>query len=160
MGECAGACLRACSLINDACNTPPCHLRSLWLRNIFRHYLINCTIFEKKNLLCMKCVFRSSLQLLFETFLILGIIQRNIVINVKTSARKVAYSLFSSDFNKTWTFSTDFRKRLRYQISWKSGQSERRAVPCGRTDRQTDMTKLVVACHNFANAPNKCMVSC
>jgi hypothetical protein len=26
-------------------------------------------------------------------------------------------------------------------------------VPCGRTDRQTDMTKLIVAFRNFANAP-------
>ena len=34
--------------------------------------------------------------------------------------------------------------------------SERRAVPCGRTDihvdRQTDMTKLIVAFRNFAKA--------
>jgi len=33
-----------------------------------------------------------------------------------------------------------------------------RAVPCGRTngqtDRQTDMTKLIVAVRNSANAPN------
>ena len=26
-------------------------------------------------------------------------------------------------------------------------------VPCRQTDRQTDMTKLIVACYNFANAP-------
>ena len=28
-------------------------------------------------------------------------------------------------------------------------------VPCGQTDRQTNMTKLIVAFRNFANAPNK-----
>jgi len=28
-----------------------------------------------------------------------------------------------------------------------------RVVPCGRTDRQTDTTKLIVAFRNFANAP-------
>ena len=28
-----------------------------------------------------------------------------------------------------------------------------RVVPCGQTDRQTDMTKLVVAFRNFANQP-------
>ena len=28
-----------------------------------------------------------------------------------------------------------------------------RVVPCGWTDRQTDMTKLAVAFRNFANAP-------
>jgi len=26
-----------------------------------------------------------------------------------------------------------------------------RAVPCGRTDGQTDMTRLTAACRNFAN---------
>ena len=29
-----------------------------------------------------------------------------------------------------------------------------RVVPCRRTDRQTDMTKLLVAFRYFANAPN------
>jgi hypothetical protein len=31
--------------------------------------------------------------------------------------------------------------------------SESRAVPCGRADRQTDMTKLIVALRNLAKAP-------
>jgi hypothetical protein len=30
-----------------------------------------------------------------------------------------------------------------------------RVVPCGRTDRQTDMTKLRVAFRKFAKAPKK-----
>jgi hypothetical protein len=42
--------------------------------NFFSHYLINGTIFGKK-LLNIKCVYRFSLQLFSETFLILGIIQ-------------------------------------------------------------------------------------
>jgi len=28
-------------------------------------------------------------------------------------------------------------------------------VPCGQTDRQTDITTLIVAFRNFANAPKK-----
>jgi hypothetical protein len=28
-----------------------------------------------------------------------------------------------------------------------------RVFPCGQTDRRTDMTKLIVAFRNFANAP-------
>ena len=33
-----------------------------------------------------------------------------------------------------------------------------RVVPCGRTDRQTDMTKLIVTFRNYTNAPKKEMV--
>ena len=85
----AGVSLRVCSLTNSAVNaTPYCHLRPLWLYRIFLHYLKNGTIFGNK-LLNIKCVFSFSLQLLFETFIILRIILRDIVINVKTSSCKV-----------------------------------------------------------------------
>ena len=33
-----------------------------------------------------------------------------------------------------------------------------RVVPCGRTDRQTEMTKLIVAFLNFAKAPNNKLI--
>jgi len=33
-----------------------------------------------------------------------------------------------------------------------------RTVPCGRTDGQTDMTKLIVAFRNFANAPKNDLI--
>ena len=45
----------------------------LLLHHLFRHYLIKDKIFEKK-LLNIKCVFWFSLQLLYQTFLILRII--------------------------------------------------------------------------------------
>jgi hypothetical protein len=70
----------------------------------------------------------------------------------KSTCFHMKYSLFLSDFNKIRIFSTDFRKLLKYQISWKSVRWE----PCcsmWRTDGQTDKTKLIVACRNFANAP-------
>jgi len=64
----------------------------------FLHYLRNGTIFGNK-LLNTKCVFRFSVQLLSETYLILRRIQRDIIINLHTSSRK--YPLLLSDFNKT-----------------------------------------------------------
>ena len=36
--------------------------------------------------------------------------------------------------------------------------SGRRVDPCGRTDRQTDMTKLIVTFSNFANAPKDLLI--
>jgi hypothetical protein len=47
----------------------PYGLRPLWLHQIFRHYIMNATIFVK--VLNIKCVFWFYLQLLFEKFLIL-----------------------------------------------------------------------------------------
>jgi len=57
--------------------------------------------------------------------------------------RVVKYLLLLSDINTSWTFSTDFRKTFKYQISWKfvpleASCSMRRAWRTdGRTDRQT-----------------------
>ena len=62
----AGVCLRARSLINQALNAPPyCQMRPLWLNHIFRHYLINSTIFGKQ-LLNIKWVLWFSLRFLFK----------------------------------------------------------------------------------------------
>jgi hypothetical protein len=57
-----------------------------------------------------------------------------------------------SDFNDIWIYWTDFRKVLRYQISWTSFQLE---PSCSmRTDEQTDVTKYTYF-RDFANPP-KC----
>jgi hypothetical protein len=57
-------------------------------------YLINGTFFGKKKITERKMCVWFSLQLLFEIFLILKTIQRDIVINVKTSSCKVPVILF------------------------------------------------------------------
>jgi hypothetical protein len=112
-----------CSLRYPACNVlaPYCHLWPAPLYNIFPHYLINGTTFEKK-LLSTKCVFWLSLQILSETFLILRRNERD-MIKVYIDVH-IKYPLFLNDFNETWNFTTDFRKILKYQISWKSVQRE------------------------------------
>jgi len=57
----------------------------------------------------------------------------------------VKYPLFLSGLSETWIFSTDFRKKHKYQISWKSVKLEPSCCmgtdgrTDGRTDRQTDM---------------------
>jgi hypothetical protein len=68
------------------------HLCPVRLHNIFAHYLINGTIFEKKKLLKAKCVFLFSLQLLSENFLILRS-ERDVIKNVYWSSCKVAVIL-------------------------------------------------------------------
>ena len=46
------------------------------------------------------------------------------------------------------------KKILQYKTSLKSVHGSR-VVPCGWTDGQTDMTKLIVAFRNYVSAPNK-----
>jgi hypothetical protein len=122
---------------------------------LFAHYLINCAISEKK-LLNIKCLFWFCLQILFQKIFILIRAERN-MIKIYIVLR-VKYPLFLSDFNETWIFWTDFREILKFQI-FKNTCSGSRVVPCGQTERQTDgrteMTKLIVAFRNFANAPSK-----
>ena len=59
--------------------------------------------------------------------------------------------LFLSDSNVTRIFWTDFRRVIKYQISWKAVQWKPRCSMW--TDRETNMTKLIVAFRNFADAP-------
>jgi hypothetical protein len=75
----------------------------------------------------------------------------------------VKYPLFLSDFNETWIFPNRFSNSTQIsnfmKIHWvgaelfhagrrTDGRTE------GRTDERTNVTKLIVAFRNFANAPN------
>ena len=52
-------------------------------------------------------------------------------------------------------FLDNLKKKSAYIKFNENPSSGSRAVPCGRTDRQKDTTKLIVAFRNFANAPKK-----
>jgi hypothetical protein len=67
----------------------------------------------------------------------------------------IVYALFLPDFNETCIFAKYFEKIFQYQISWKSVYCEQTCCVRieGRTDRHTDMTKLIVVIRNLANAP-------
>ena len=69
---------------------------------------------------------------------------------------QVEWSLFLSDFNKTWYFSTCFQKNTQISNFIKIHPVGANLFHAdGRADKWTDMTKLIVALHNFANALKK-----
>jgi len=56
--------------------------------------------------------------------------------------------LFLSDFNETWIFSIDLEKCSNFVKIRPAG------AKLFHADGQTDMTKLIAVCRNFAYAPN------
>ena len=104
---------------------------------------------KKKKLLNTKRVFWFSLQLLSETFFILRRTERDVITNVYWSLCKVRVILVRFKWNLHFlerlsknNHISNFKKSIQWQPSCSM-----------RTDRRTDMTKLIVAFHNFAKAP-------
>jgi hypothetical protein len=119
---------------------------------VFLPHLINGTIFEKK-LFNINCVFWYSLQLLSETFLVLGRIQPDVMINIHRCSLKV--SLIFVRFLIILAFSR--------QIFEKYSNMKFTENRCGcsiRADARTDMTKLIVAFNVFAKAPKNNKPQC
>jgi hypothetical protein len=71
---------------------------------------------------------------------------------IDRSSCKVGYPIFLSDFNEQRIFPTDFRKILKYEMSWKSVQWEL-SYSVRMDGDKTRMTKLIVASSNFENTP-------
>ena len=121
--------------MQGACAILYCHLCPLGPHQIFRYYLINGTI-SKKVIKHKMCV-RFSLQLLFQTFLILRRIQQDIAINVNTSSYKVPVILvrFWCNLNVRDRFSKKKKSSTKFH---QNSYSACRVVPCGRLDGRTD----------------------
>jgi hypothetical protein len=124
--------------MQSACVILRCHLWPARLYKIFRHYLINSTVFKNLVIEHKMCALIFSITF-SEIFLILRINERDIIINVHTGFH-VKYPLFLQDYIETWIISTDFRKTLKYQIQWNSVLSEPSCSTWtdGQTDRQRD----------------------
>jgi len=69
-----------------------------------------------------------------------------------SSGFHVKYQFFLSDLNENSNFLEFFEKQsnIKFRENPFSGS---RVVPCGQTDGPTDMTKLIAAFRNSANAP-------
>jgi hypothetical protein len=140
---CRRPCLScvACKL-HLFCAALHCHQWPVWLYHIFPHYLTNGKSCGKTRLTNIRCV------LIFST---------TFVWNISHSKKKLAryyhkykinnkilhakYPLFLSHFNQTWSFSTNFSKILKYQISRKNCPVEAELFHTyrnGRTDGRTD----------------------
>jgi hypothetical protein len=138
-----------CSLSYPACNAhaPYCIMWPARLYNIFPHYFINGTIFKKKKLLHIKCVFWFSLQFFSETFLTLGRIERDLIKNVYWSSCKVQVILVRFQWNLN--FRDSFSKNIRL-----SNFLDVRPVGAElfHADRRTDLTKLIVRFSQFCKS--------
>jgi hypothetical protein len=89
---------------------------------------------------------------LSETFLILRRIQRYVIINVHQSSCKVLYR-YSCHILKKFEFSRQIFEKCSNIRFHETSSSGSRVVPCGRTDGQADVMKLIIAFRNFAVAP-------
>ena len=129
------------SCMQFACAVLYCYLG--WLYHIFPRYWINDTISTKKKVLNMNCVFWFSVQVLSETFLILGKIQWDIInVHMLTpilltwriqwapnnaskwrmgfnSAFKGLSTHYSCHILMKPEFSRQIYKILKYKMSWK-----------------------------------------
>ena len=76
------------SSMQCACSVLYCHLCSVCLHHVFPHYLMKGTIFGQKSYWTQN-VFRFSLQILSQTFLILRRTERDMIKTVYRSACKV-----------------------------------------------------------------------
>jgi hypothetical protein len=127
--------------MQSVCSVLYCHGWPVRLYHIYPHYFIKDTVFGRKVVKRKICVLIFS-TVLSETFLILRIIQLDIIINVQRSSCKVAVLL--PDFIEICIFWTDFQKKCISNFM--------KILPVGTVLFHVDMT-VIAAFRNFANAP-------
>ena len=118
----------------------------------FLHYIITDKIFRKKIWTWKACF--GFLYNIFLKYLSFSEKLSEILSQIFICLH-VKYPFFLSDFNETWISSGDFRKIHKCPFScnlvqWDPGCSGRLD---GRTEGETDITKLIVAFHNFTKPP-------
>ena len=121
----------------------------------FPHFLIKGKIFKKKVTKHKMCPL---------------IVPTNFIRNISHSTKRwtryykkiysglhVQYPLSCPIFRK-FEFTRQIFENSSNMKFYKNSSSGSRVVPCGRTDRRTDTTKLIVIFRNFTNAPKQCKI--
>jgi hypothetical protein len=85
-----------------------------------------------------------------ETIFILSRTERDSMINLHTSSCKAHFIL--ANFYSNLNFLDRFSKNTQISDFMKTPSNRIRVVPCGRKEREKDMTKLIVIFRNFVNA--------
>jgi hypothetical protein len=145
-----------CSLRYPACNAHAPHFL-MWptpLYNIYPHFLKNATILGKKTLLNKKCV------LIFST---------TFVWNISHSKKKWArcdqkcvlffmkWALYFCLILMRPEFSTHIFEKSSNTKFHKNPSIGSIVVPCGMTDRRSNMTKLIVTLLQICKRAQKCV---
>jgi len=135
---CCSPSYPACILLycHVACPALQCFSTLSHKRHDFREKLLN-----------IKCVFFIYPQILSENFSFLEELSE--IWSKLYIGFHVNYPFFLSYFDDIWILWSDFGKVLKYRISWKSFQW---GAGLFNAYRRTDITKLIVAFRNFANA--------
>ena len=112
-GRCYVIWMCVCSLLYSARNAQaPYYIDNYGLPGSTYFSTLSRKTFDfREMLLIIECIFRFSVRLLFETFLILRINDHDIIIKLCVGLH-VKYLSFLWDFNDTCIFSTYFRKIL------------------------------------------------